>query len=105
MYIDLGSLLDNYTNPDKEEQFNFFSNRLNQKISFKPTNKYAQITSFNAWNKAFHILIELISAKGPHLCLPMVQYMHIINKQAGKFPFNQVYSYDKRFHHQLAGDP
>ena len=98
MYINVGSLLDNYSNPDEEKQFNFFPDRVNQKISFKAPNKYAQITSFNAWNKAFHMLIELIAVKWPTLCLPMIQYMHIIHEQAGKFPFTQVYSYDKQFH-------
>ena len=106
MYIDLGSLLDNNTsNPDEEEQFDFFPDHVNQRISFKLTNKHAQINSFNAWNKAFRVLIELMEAKWNNLCLPMVQYKHIINEQAGKFPFQQVYAYDKHFHWQLAGDP
>ena len=99
MYIDLGSLLDNNTsNPDEEEQFDFFPDHVNQRISFKLTNKHAQINSFNAWNKAFRVLIELMEAKWNNLCLPMVQYKHIINEQAGKFPFQQVYAYDKHFH-------
>ena len=104
-YVDLGSLLANYNNPDEEEQFDFFPDHINQCISFKPSNKHAQITNIATWNKAFRVLIELSALKWPHLCLPMVQYMHIINKESGKFPFAQIYSYDKCFRRQLAGDP
>ena len=81
MYIDLGFLLDNNTNnPDEEEQFNFFPDHVNQRISFKPTNKHALINSFNSWNKAFRVLIDIMATKWNHLCLPMVKYMHIINE-------------------------
>ena len=35
----------------------------------------------------------------------MIQYSHFINEQSGKFPFQQVYTYDKKFFHQLATNP
>ena len=79
--------------------------RQTNSITFKVSNKYVNITSFALWNKAFRILIELTACKWPHLCLPMVQYSHFINKQSGKFPFQQVYAYDKKFHHQMSTNP
>ena len=104
-YVDLGALLDSNTNPEDEEEYDLFPDRTNNCFSFKPSNKHASITSFSVWNQAFHVLIEITCVKWPHLCLPMVQYSHIISEQAGKFPFQQVCSYDKCFHHQLVQDP
>ena len=99
-YVDLGVLIDTH-NPDKQEQFDLMPDRQTNNITLKASNKHVNITSFTLWNKAFHILIELTTCKWPHLCLPMVHYSHFINKQAGKFPFQQVYAYDKKFHHQM----
>ena len=101
-YIDLATLLESTCNPDKEEQLDFFPDRATNKISFHPTTKHQSINTFNAWNKAFRVLTKLLAIKWPQLCLPLLQYTHLINEQAGKFPFAQVYAYAKRFHRQLA---
>ena len=68
-YVDLGALLDSNTNPEDEEEYDLFPDRTNNCISFKPSNKHASITSFSAWNQAFHVLIEITCAHGavfPH---------------------------------------
>ena len=98
--VDLGALRDSY-NPDEQEQFDLLPDRQTNNITLRASNKHVSITSFALWNKAFRILIELTACKWPHLCLPMIQYSHFINEQSGKFPFQQVYAYDKKFHHQL----
>ena len=103
-YIDLGVLIDTH-NPDEQEQFDLMPDRQTNNIMLKATNKHVNITSFALWNKAFQILIKLTACKWPQLCLPMVQYSHFINKQSGKFPFQQVYTYNKKFCHQMSTNP
>ena len=104
-YVELATLLESTSNPDKEEQFNFFPDRATNKISFCPTTKHHSSNTFNAWNRASRVLTKLLAIKWPQLCLPLLQYAHLINEQAGKFPFTQVYAYDKRFYRQLATGP
>ena len=100
VYVDLGTLLESTTNPD-EEAFNLIPDKHQQNW---PTTKHHNINTFSAWNKAFRVLTELLAFKWPNLCLPLVHYFHLINEQAGKFPFSQVYAYDKYFRHQEVAD-
>ena len=104
-YVDLGTLPESSTNPDEEEEYDLFPDKVSNKISFRPTTKHHTINTFAAWNRAFRVLTELLAIKWPHLCLQLVQYAHLINEQVGKFPFSQVYAYDKRFRHQISMDP
>ena len=104
MYVDLGTLLESTTNPDEEEEFDLIPDRSTNKIPIRLTTKHHNINTFSAWNKAFRVLTELLAFKWPNLCLPLVQYSHLINEQAGKFPFTQVYAYDKCFRHQVVAD-
>ena len=87
LYVDLGSLLESSTNPDEEEKYDLFPDKVSNKISFRPTTKHHSITTFAAWNRAFRVLTELLAIKWPQLCLQLVQYIHLINEQVGKFPF------------------
>ena len=103
-YMDLGTLLESTTNPDEEEEFDLIPDRNTNKIAIRLTTKHHNINTFSPWNKAFRVLTELLAIKWPNLCLPLVQYSHLINEQAGKFPFSQVYAYDKHFRHQVAAD-
>ena len=103
-YIDLGALINSY-NPDEQEQFDLLPDRQTNNITLWASNKHINITSFALWNKAFRIVIELTACRWPQLCLPMIQYPHFINEQSGKFPFQQVYAYDEKFHHQLVTNP
>ena len=104
-YVDLGTLLESSTSPHEEEEYDLFLDKVSNKISFRPTTKHHTINMFAAWNRALRVLTKLLAIKWPHLCLQLVQYTHLINKQAGKFPFSQVYAYDKRFWHQISTDP
>ena len=88
-YVNLGTLLESTTNnPDEEEEYDFFPDCSSNKISFRPTTKHHTINTFSAWNKAFRVLTELLAIEWPQLCLPLIQYTHLINEQAGKFPFS-----------------
>ena len=104
-YVDLGTLLESTNNPDEEEKSDFFPDCSCNKIPFRPTIKHQSINTFSAWNKAFRVLTELLAIKWPHLCLPLTQYSLLINEQAGKFSFAQVYGYNKRFRRQIVTDP
>ena len=94
-----------YNYIDLQEQFNLLPDRQTNNITLRASNNHVNITSFALWNKAFRILTKLVACKWPQLCLPMLQYLHFINEQSGKIPFQQVYAYNKKFCHQLAPSP
>ena len=95
-YVDLASLNTDIV-PD-EVTYGFYPNHDENKISFKAAKLHGKITNYTSWNKAFHILTELIAVKCPNKCLDMVQYVATISDLQGKFPFQQAYAYDKKFH-------
>ena len=68
-YVDLGSLLESSTNPDEEEEYDLFQDKVSNKISFRPTTKHHSITTFAPWNRAFRVLTKLLAIKWPQLCL------------------------------------
>ena len=57
------------------------------------------------WNKAFRIFTEIYCLKFPSKCINLVQYLGILNNLAGKFPFTQVYNYDKDICQQMEEQP
>lgn len=103
-YVDLGALIDSQTSDD-EERFYLVPDCATNNVTFKSNHMHVQITSFAFWTKAFRILTELMACRWPQLCLPILQYSYFINKQAGKFLFQQVYTYDEKFRHQTATNP
>ena len=44
---------------------------------------------------------EIYCLKNPHKCMELLQYSSILNNLSGKFPFSQVYMYDKKFRLEL----
>ena len=95
-YVDLHSLINTDSVPDKLT-YDFYPDHDENKISFKAAKLHGKITNYTSWNKAFHILTELISVKWPEKCLDMVRYAAIISDLQDKFPFQQAYAYDKKF--------
>ena len=73
-------------------------------LTFKKT-KTNKVDGWVMWNKALHIFIEIYSLKFPSKCINLVQYSGILNNLAGKFPFAQVYNYDKDFCQQMEQQP
>ena len=51
--------------------------------------------------QGFHIFVKMYCLKFPSKCINLVQYMGIFNNLAGKFPFPQVYNYDKEFRQEM----
>ena len=73
-------------------------------LTFKKT-KTNKVDGWAMWNKAFCIFIEIYCLKFPSKCINLVQYSGILNNLAKKFPFAQVYSYDKDFCQQMQEQP
>ena len=73
-------------------------------LSFKKA-KVNKVDGWALWNKAFRVFTEIYSLKYPAKCIDLVQYSGILNNLAGKFPFAQVYNYDKEFRQELEEEP
>ena len=99
-YVDFSDLLDK----DKDDQPLHVTQSNNGLLTFKKT-KTNKVDGWATWNKAFHIFIEIYCLKFPSKCINLVQYSGILNNLVGKFPFTQVYNYDKDFHQQMEEQP
>ena len=91
-YVDLSDLLDK----DKDDQPLHVTQSNNGLLTFKKT-KINKVDGWAMWNKAFRIFIEIYCLKLPSKCINLVQDTGILNNLAGKFPFVQVYNYNKDF--------
>ena len=98
-YVDFSDLLDK----DKDDAPLQVTNA-NGMLSFKKA-KVNKVDGWASWNKAFRVFTEIYSLKYPAKCIDLVQYSGILNNLAGKFPFSQVYNYDKEFRQELEEEP
>ena len=99
-YIDFSDLLDK----DLDNQLLQVTQSNNGLLTFKKT-KTNKVDGWAMWNKAFSIFIEIYCLKFLSKCINLVQYSGILNNLAKKFPFAQVYSYDKDFRQQMQEQP
>ena len=97
-FVDFSDLLDK----DKDDA-PLQLTQSNGMLSFKKT-KVNKVDGWAMWNKAFRVFTEIYSLKYPAKCIELVQYSGILNNLAGKFPFTQVYNYDKEFRQELEED-
>ena len=95
-YVDLSDLLDR----DKDDQPLHVTQSNTGLLTFKKT-KINKVDSWAMWNKMFHIFIEIYCLKFPSKSINLIQYSGILNILTGKFPFAQVYNYDKDFRQQM----
>ena len=95
MYVDFSDLL----NKDKDNAPLQVTNA-NGMLNFKKA-RVNKVDGWASWNKAFRVFTEIYSLKYPAKCIDLVQYSGILNNLAGKFPFSQVYNYDKEFRQEL----
>ena len=98
-FVDFSDLLDK----DKDDAPLHVTNT-NGMLSFKKA-KVNKVDGWASWNKAFRVFTEIYCLKYPAKCIELVQYSGILNNLAGKFPFVQVYNYDKEFRQELEEDP
>ena len=73
-YIDLVYLLETNLVPEDEKSYEFVCTNSTYKLSLTTAKPKAKIESYNAWNKAFRVLIEIVALRDPSQHLPMVQY-------------------------------
>ena len=97
-YIDLAYLLETNPVPEDENSYEFAgTSHSTNKLSLTTAKPKAKIESYNAWNKAFRVLAEIVALRDPSQCLPMVQCAVELNDNIGKFTFLVTYQYDMKF--------
>ena len=100
-YVDLLLLLDKDVSAEQPLQFV----TKNGKLALVKAPVGNKIDSWGQWNKAFCFFTEIYAIKYPFKCTQLVQYAGLLNNLAGKFPFYQVYNYDKEFRRELEQVP
>ena len=100
-YVDLSLLLDKDVSAEQPLQFV----TKNSKLALVKSPAGNKIDSWGQWNKAFCFFTEIYAIKYPFKCMQLVQYAGLLNNLAGKFPFYQVYNYDKEFRKELEQVP
>ena len=73
----------------------------NNAVTLKPVKPKSKLDGWAAWNKAFCMFTEIYCMKYPDRSIKLLQYSGRLNNLAGKFPFDQVYAYDKEFRADL----
>ena len=98
-YVDLAYLLETNLVPENKKSYEFAcTSHSTNKLSLTTTKPKAKIESYNAWNKAFRVLTEIVALRDPSQCLPMVHYVAELNDNIDKFTFLVTYQYDMKFH-------
>ena len=100
-YVDLLLLLDKDVSAEQPLQFV----TKNGKLALVKAPVGNKIDSWGQWNKAICFFTEIYAVKYPFKCMQLVQYAGLLNNLAGKFPFYQVYNYDKEFRRELEQVP
>ena len=93
IYIDLALMLEKDHFAEQPLQF---VNK-NGKVTLSTAPSSVKIETWALWNKAFRMFTEIYCLKYPNKCMELLQYSGLLNNLAGKFPFSQVYMYDKEF--------
>ena len=77
----------------------------NNAVALKPAKPKSKLDGWATWNKAFCMFTEIYCMKYPDRSIKLLQYSGCLNNLAGKFPFDQVYAYDKEFRADLEWFP
>ena len=101
-YVDFQYLIE--SDPTEEIVYQFVASS-NNAVALKPTKPKSKLDGWAAWNKAFHMFTEIYCMKYPDSSIKLLQYSGHLNNLAGKFPFDQVYAYDKEFRADLEWFP
>ena len=102
-YINFQYLIE--ADPKEEVTYHFVpstsTNSTSLPITLQPVKPKVKIDGWVAWNKAMRMFIEVYCMKYPGRCMQLLQYTGLLNNLSDKFPFNQVYAYDKEFRAEL----
>ena len=95
--------------PKEEVTYHFMpstsTNSTSSPITLQPVKPKVKIDGWVTWNKAMRMLIEIYCMKYPGHCMQLLQYTGLLYNLSDKFPFHQVYAYDKEFRAELEWAP
>ena len=101
-YVDFQYLIE--SDPTEEIVYQFVASS-NNAVALKPAKPKSKLDGWAAWNKAFRMFTEIYCMKYPDRSIKLFQYSGRLNNLAGKFPFDQVYAYNKEFRADLEWFP
>ena len=64
-----------------------------------------QINSYHKWEQAYHVFSNILTTKYPEKVTELFQYGHTIQMAASAYVWDNVYGYDKEFHHHISRHP
>ena len=103
-YINFQYLIE--SDPTEELAFQFVpTNSKDSGLTLQPVRPKAKLDGWVAWNKAMCMFMEIYCMKYPNRCMELLQYVGMLNNFSDKFPFHQVYAYDKEFRAELEWYP
>ena len=91
--------------PHEDETLEFVRTGDSNALSLRKTKAKGKVDNWIAWNKALRVFTEIYCMKYPNRCMPLLQYSGLLNNLSSKFPFDQVYAYDKEFRADLQWNP
>ena len=97
-YVDFQYLIE--SDPTEEIVYQLVASS-NNAVALKPAKPKSKLDGWATWNKAFRMFTEIYCMKYPDRSIKLLQYSGRLNNLAGKFPFEQVYAYDKEFQADL----
>ena len=101
-YIDFHYLVESDLTEDVVYQFVASPNNA---VTLRPAKPKSKLDGWATWNKAFHMFTEIYCMKYPDRSIKLLQYSGRLNNLSEKFPFEQVYAYDKEFRAELEWYP
>ena len=63
------------------------------------------INSYNKWEQAFHVYLNILNSKHSEKATELLQYNHMIHTVSMAYHWDNVYAYDKEFHHHIGHHP
>ena len=98
-YVDLAKLLPRERNLHSEDQRMELVNRGGQSffIPVSDRDSGGGITSFNKWEQAFRVFMNIYLQTHPNRSGELLQYAHIIFTASSSYIWDNVYTYDKEF--------
>ena len=99
-YVDFAYLIE--SDPTEETTYQFVQSTTNPgTLTLAQAKSSSKIDGWVSWNKALRIFTEIYCMKYPNKCMQLLQYAGILNNLSSRFPFDQVYRYDKEFRADL----
>ena len=93
-YVDFAYFIE--SDPTEETPYQFVQSTTNPgTLTLAQAKSSSKIDGWVSWNKALRIFTEIYCMKYRNKCMQLLQYVGILNNLSSRFPFDQVYRYDK----------